>query len=55
MLSGDCSDNTTVALIDELREEIAADRFELSKHAVDRITTRRIRVQEFREAVARAL
>ena len=46
-----CSDNINMALIDELREKIEADRFEFSKHAVDRIITRRIRVQELREAV----
>ena len=48
-----CSDNIYMALIDELREEIAADRFEFSKHAVDRIITRRIRVHELQEAVAK--
>ena len=46
------SGNVTMASMDELREEIAAGRFELTRHAVGRITVRRIRVQELREAVA---
>jgi Domain of unknown function (DUF4258) len=41
-----------VALIDEVREKISADRFELSRHAVDQSIIRRIGMQELREAVA---
>lgn len=46
------SDKATVALIDEIREGIAADGFELSKHAIDRLIVRRIEIREVREAVA---
>ncbi len=38
-------------LIEELREKIASDQFEFSKHAVDQIIARRISVQELREVV----
>lgn len=38
--------------MDMIREEIAADRVELSKHAIDRLVVRRIEVREVREAVA---
>lgn len=38
-------------LIEELREKVASDRFEFSKHAVDQSIERRISVQELREAV----
>lgn len=41
-----------MTLIDELREKIAADRFELSKHATDRSIRRRISLREMREAIA---
>jgi hypothetical protein len=41
-----------VALIDEIREKIATDQFELSKRAVDQSVARRIGMQELREAVA---
>lgn len=41
-----------MALINELREKIFADQFELSKHAVDGSITRRIGIQELRDAVA---
>lgn len=37
-------------MIGELREKIASDRFEFSKHAVDQSITRRVSVQELREA-----
>lgn len=40
--------------IDELRVEIAANRFELSKHAADQSIARRIGMQELREVVARS-
>jgi len=39
-------------LIDELREKIELDGFELSKHAVDQSIIRSISIQELREAVA---
>lgn len=39
-------------LIDELREKVELDRFELSKHAVDQSIIRSISMQELREAVA---
>ncbi len=42
-----------MALMDEVRERIAAEQFELSKHAVDQSILRRISVQELREAIAR--
>lgn len=38
-------------LIEELREKIASDQFEFSKHAVGQIIARRISVQELREVV----
>ena len=41
-----------VALIDGIREEVAADRFELSKHATDRSIIRRIGMEELRQAAA---
>ena len=42
-----------MTLIDQIREKIAAEQFEFSKHAVDQSITRRITVQELREALAR--
>ena len=39
-------------LLDEIREKIAAEQFEFSKHAVDQSFIRRISVQEVREAIA---
>ncbi len=38
-------------MIDEIREKIAADLFEFSKHAVDQSILRRISVQDVRDAV----
>ncbi|HTF93767.1 MAG TPA: DUF4258 domain-containing protein, partial [Verrucomicrobiae bacterium] len=38
-----------MALIDEIQEKIAADRFEFSKHAVDQSIIRRIGVHEVQE------
>ncbi len=38
-----------MALIDDIREKIAADRFEFSKHSVDQSIIRRISVREVRE------
>ena len=46
-------DKVTVTLIDEIREKISTNQFELSKHAVDQSIIRRIGMQELREAVAR--
>lgn len=40
-----------VALIDEIREKIAQDAFEFSKHAVDQTILRNILVKEIRAAV----
>lgn len=37
--------------IGEIREKVAADRFEFSKHAVDQSIIRRIGVLELREAI----
>ena len=39
----------SMALIDEIREKIAAEQFEFSKHAVDQSIIRHISVQEIRE------
>ncbi|NJL19712.1 MAG: DUF4258 domain-containing protein [Leptolyngbyaceae cyanobacterium SM1_3_5] len=39
-------------LIEEIRQKIAADEFEFSKHAVDQSILRGIQVQEVREAIA---
>ena len=38
--------------MDEVRDKIFTDQFELSKHAVDQSITRRIGMQELRDAVA---
>ncbi len=43
-----------MSLIRAIRAKFAADRFELSKHAVDRSITRGISVQDLREAVSTA-
>lgn len=40
-------------IIDEIRQKIAEDQFELSKHAVDQSILRHISMQELREAAAR--
>ena len=45
--------DSVMALIDEIRKSVAAERFEFSKHAVDQSILRRISVQELREAIAR--
>ncbi|HEV2743977.1 MAG TPA: DUF4258 domain-containing protein, partial [Rubrobacter sp.] len=42
-----------MTLIEQLREKISTDQFELSKHAVDQSITRRIGMQELREAVTK--
>lgn len=39
-------------LVDDLRQKIEADRFELSRHAVDQSILRHIGLQEIREAIA---
>jgi hypothetical protein len=39
-------------LITDIRQKIANDEFEFSKHAVDQSILRRIRVQEIRQAIA---
>jgi Domain of unknown function (DUF4258) len=39
-------------LIEEIRQKIANNQFEFSKHAVDQSILRGIRVQEVREAIA---
>jgi hypothetical protein len=39
-------------MIDEIREKIAVDAFEFSKHAVDQSIIRKISVSELREAVS---
>ena len=41
-----------MSLIAELRRKIESDQFEFSKHAVDQSISRRISVQELREAIA---
>lgn len=41
-----------MGLIEQILEEIAANRFEFSQHAVDQSILRRIGVQELREAIA---
>lgn len=38
-----------MALIDEIRQKIETEQFELSKHAVDQSIIRRVSVQETRE------
>jgi len=38
--------------IEEIRDKIANNQFELSKHAVDQSISRLIRLQEIREAIA---
>ncbi len=38
--------------IEEIRDKIANNQFELSKHAVDQSISRQIRLQEIREAIA---
>lgn len=40
------------ALIIDIRQKIAQDEFEFSKHAVDQSILRRIQVQEIRETIA---
>ncbi len=52
MLRGYGYDKAVVTLIDELREKIAKDRFELSKHATDQSIRRRISPREVREVVS---
>ena len=52
MSCDDSVDKVAMTLIEQLREKIAADQFELSKHAVDQSIVRRIGMQELREAVA---
>jgi hypothetical protein len=39
-------------MIDEIRRKIRENRFEFSRHALDRAAIRRITVQEIREAIA---
>lgn len=39
-------------LIEDIREKIATDQFEFSKHAVDQSILRQITVQEIREVIA---
>lgn len=39
-------------VIDEIRKKVAADEFELSKHAVDQSIIRRVRMSEMREAIS---
>src|SRR2546430_17637580 len=41
-----------MAIIDDIREKIAAGQFEFSQHAVDQSIVRHISVQELREAIA---
>lgn len=41
-----------MSLIEGIREKIAGDRFEFSRHATDQTIMRGIRVQEIREAIA---
>lgn len=41
-----------IPLITDIRQKIANDEFEFSKHAVDQSILRCIRVQEIREAIA---
>jgi hypothetical protein len=41
-----------MTLIDQIREKIAAEQFEFSKHAVDQSIIRRITVKELREVFA---
>lgn len=39
-------------MIEQIREKMAQNQFEFSKHAVDQSIIRQINVQELREAVA---
>ncbi len=39
-------------MIDEIRQKVAANQFEFSKHAADQSILRRISIDELREAVA---
>ena len=39
-------------MIEEIRQKIAQEEFEFSKHAVDQTLIRHISVQELREAIA---
>jgi hypothetical protein len=41
-----------MAIIDDIRENIARGQFEFSQHAVDQSIVRHISVQELREAIA---
>ena len=41
-----------MTLIEEIREKIANDLFEISRHALDRMILREILVTEIREAIA---
>jgi hypothetical protein len=41
-----------MSLIDEIREKISRDQFELSKHAADRALLRDIEMREVREAIS---
>lgn len=43
---------TMATSIESIRQKFAEDQFEFSKHAVDQSITRRILVQEVREAIA---
>lgn len=47
------ADKVAMTLIGQLCKKIAADQFELSKHAVDQSIIRRIGMHELREAVAK--
>ncbi|RUT06578.1 hypothetical protein DSM106972_028350 [Dulcicalothrix desertica PCC 7102] len=44
-----------IKLIEEIRQKIANNKFELSKHALDKSTKRRISINEIRETVASGL
>jgi hypothetical protein len=41
-----------MSLIEQIRAKIAQNQFEFSQHAVDQSITRRIRLQDLREAIA---
>lgn len=41
-----------MSMIEEIRNKVAVDEFEFSKHAVDQSIIRRISVQELREAIS---
>jgi hypothetical protein len=45
-------DSGIANVIEQIRDEVAADQFEFSQHAVDQSILRRITVQELRECVA---